>query len=191
MEQQSLKLDSELDMDQKKILFVYSLYSNEEEMRFIQYTAILVACYYLMKQGLFPNYKEQLLIYDYKNSRRYLWEDKKFMNDINVLRAKDTLIRARVRSQDYRDVNSHQCSKVGIKFLEDIKFFQSIEGKAILKKLMCKCKNIMNIYLEDDGPYLRCLKCDFEVFIKGFLYDLHEPFKFPLKPFFLGGVNNE
>ena len=117
-----------LDTDQQKVLFVYSLYSDEKELKFFQYTAALATCYYLMKKGVFPNYKDQLLVYDYKNSRRYLWEDKKFMNDINILRQNDTLIRARARNRQYRDINSHQCSKIGHEFLTKSNFKKTEYG---------------------------------------------------------------
>ncbi|MFX1310839.1 MAG: hypothetical protein ACFE8C_14165 [Promethearchaeota archaeon] len=187
MNEKSKKIDAELDLDQKKVLFIYSLYSGEKELKFLQYTAILVICYYLMKQGLFPNYREQLLVYDYKNYRRYLWEDKKFMNDINVLRAQDTLIRARARSEQYRDVNSHQCSEIGHQYIKDINFANSTEGKEITKHLKCKFKRLKKVVLEDDGPYIRCNKCNSQVFVDGFLYDLHASIKYPYKPFFLSG----
>ena len=43
------QLDEELDQNQKKIVFVYSLYSSEKELKFLQYTAALAIFYYLMK----------------------------------------------------------------------------------------------------------------------------------------------
>jgi len=180
-----------LDLDQKKVLLVYSLYSNEEKLEFLQYTGILAICYYLMKNGIFPNYKEQLLIYDYKNSRRYLWEDKKFMNDINEIRSQNMLIRARARSQEYRDINSHQCSKKGSHYLRAIRFQETAEGKKIIKLLECRCKKLRHVFLEDDGPYLRCPKCKSQMFIEGFLYDLHEPIKHTYDSFFLIGDDDK
>ncbi|MFX0067027.1 MAG: hypothetical protein ACFFC7_33255 [Candidatus Hermodarchaeota archaeon] len=191
MDPKSAELDARLDMDQKKVLFVYSLYSNELKLVFLQYTAILVICFYLMKKGLFPNYKDQLLVYDYKNSRRYLWEDKKFMADINILRDHDTLIRARARSKEYRDVNSHQCSTIGQKFLDDVNFANSPEGQEILKLLNCKCGNLYQVILEDQGPFLRCSHCKSEIFVENFLYDLHKPITYPLKAFFVCGDVDE
>lgn len=176
-----------LDLDQKKVLFVYSLYSSEEKLEFLQYTGMLAICYYLMKNGIFPNYKEQLLIYDYKDSRRYLWEDKKFMKDINEIRSQGMLIRARARSQEYRDINSHQCSKKGSQYIRAIRFQETVEGKKILKFLKCWCKKLRHIFLEDDGPYLSCPNCKSQVLIEGFLYDLHEPIKHTYDSFFLIG----
>jgi len=140
-----------------------------------------------MKKGIFPNYKEQLLIYDYKDSRRYLWEDKKFMNDINKLRRNGMLIRARARSKEYRDINSHQCSETGSQFIETTNFSESIEGKKILKLLNCWCGRLRHVFLEDNGPYFRCAKCKSEIFVEGFLYDLHEPIGYICDSFFLIG----
>ena len=177
--------EDKLDRNQKKVLYVYTLYSSEKDLVFFQYTAVLAVCYYLMKQGIFPDYKEQLLVYDYKNSRRYLWEDKTFMNDINVIRDADMLIRARARSKQYRDVNSHQCSELGVQYLEKINYSQTQDAKDISKLLKCKCKSLREVVLEDEGPYLRCDRCGSEIFIEGFLYNLHEKIQFSYKPFFL------
>ncbi len=181
------ELDGMLDEDQKKILYIYSLYSSEEELRFLQYTGMLTICYYLMKQGLFPNYREQLLIYDYKADRRYLWEDKKFMNDINVLRKHDTLIRARARSKEYRDVNSHQISKVGKQFLDYINYASSTTAQKLLSELRCKCKNLRHVVFEDKDPVLKCSLCGNVVIVTGFLHDLHGHVAYSHSAFFLGG----
>jgi len=181
------ELDVNLDEDQKKILFIYSLYSSEEQLRFMQYTGILSICYYLMQQGIFPNYKEQLLIYDYKADRRYLWEDKKFMNDINVLRKYNTLIRARARSKEYRDVNSHQISKLGIQYINEINLAGSNTGQKILSHLKCKCGNLRHVVFDDKDPILKCTSCGSVLHVSGFLYDLHEPLEYSHSAFFLGG----
>ena len=144
-----------------------------------------------MKKKVFPNYKEQLLVYDYKNSRRYLWEDKKFMNDINILRQQHTLIRARARNRQYRDINSHQCSNIGHQFLININFRKTEEGKKILKLLQCKDNAVREIFLEDEHPVFRCPKCKNTEIIEGFLYNLHEPINITFQPFILGGNSSK
>ncbi|MBN2154090.1 MAG: hypothetical protein JW839_21720 [Candidatus Lokiarchaeota archaeon] len=181
------ELDAHLDEDQKKILYIYALYSSEEELRFMQYTGMLSICFHLMKKGIFPNYKEQLLIYDYKADRRYLWEDKKFMNDINVLRKYNVLIRARARSKEYRDVNSHQISRFGSQYLKECNYASTDPGKKILSHLKCNCGNLRRVVFEDDDPVLKCARCGNVVNVRGFLYNLHEPLGRSHSAFFLGG----
>lgn len=186
MDQKLKEIDENLDKDQRKILFILSLYSSEEELTFLQYTGWLALSYYLMKKGFFPNYKNQLLIYDYKSNRRYIWEDKKFMRDVNILRKKNLVIRAKTRSQDYRDINAHQCSKLGHSYLNEIDYSNSSSGKSIRDELSCnECKSGYELILEDEKPVLRCSKCEEEIIIKGFLRNLFEPIGEKLEPFTL------
>lgn len=187
MDSQLQKIDNSLDDDQRKILFLLSLYSSEEELVFLQYTGWLVISFYIMTKGLLPNYKEQLLVYDYKCDRRYLWEDKKYMDDVNVLRRAGLVIRARSRSQEYRDINAHQCSKLGHEYLQAINFKESPMGQAILNELSCKkCGRCKLIILSDEQPILKCPKCKRqEIVVEGFLKDLYQPIEEKVEPYFL------
>ncbi len=187
MEKKFASLDKELTDNQRKILFILSLYSSEEELEFLQYTGWLTLAYFIMTKGLLPGYKEQLLVYDYKTDRRYLWEDKTYMDDVNILRQKKLVIRARSRSSEYRDINAHQCTTFGKQYLDFIELKESPDGKAILSYLTCQnCKNLLIPIFEDEQPVLQCLKHPkIRVIVEGFLWDLHEPILEELKPFFL------
>lgn len=162
------------DPDQHAVLYVYSLYSSEKENNYLQYTAALVIFYYLMQKGHFKNYTHELLVYDYKDSRRFMWEDKKFMNDINKIRSFDYLNRARVRTINYRDINAHQCTSKGAKYMMELGYSSSPEALAILKELSCKCGSLLQVRLDDDTPRLVCSSCKKQREVNGFLSDLHE-----------------
>ncbi len=165
----------QLDKDQQSILYVYSKYSSEKDTVYLQYTAALVIFYFLMKNKIFPLYKEQLLVYDYKDSRKYMWEDKKFMEDVNVVRDFDFLNRARLKTAGYRDLNAHYCTQKGLKYIEEGKA-NLVDTKAINKLLKCKCGNYLQVHLEEKSPVLRCTKCrKKEIVVEGFLYNLSEP----------------
>ena len=69
--------------------------------------------------------------------------------------------------------------------LKNIKYSQTQDAQNILRLLKCRCKSFKSVILEDEGPYLRCLRCKSEVFIDGFLYDLHEKMKFVYEAYFL------
>jgi len=164
-----------LDFDQLLILYVYSKYSSEEECSYLQYTAALVLFFYLMEQGVLKNYKHQLLVYDYKDSRRFLWEDKKFMSDINIIRDHGFLSRARLKTEDYRDLNAHQITSLGKEFstkyeLEEPKIVEEID-----KLIKCNCDRFYSVKLEPNMPVLVCEKCKIKLEIDGFLYDLTSP----------------
>lgn len=161
-----------MDDDQKIILYVYSLYTSEDRLNYLQYTAALAIFFYLMKKGYFPNYQYQLLHYDYKDVRRYLWEDKKFMDDINVVRDKGFIVRSRVKTIDYRDINAHQCTIKGERYLREngIKEINSYEK--ILNELRCRCGKLLRIQLDDDSPYLRCVRGCMNIKISGFLSEI-------------------
>lgn len=164
-----------LDDDQKSILYVYSKYSNEKDAIYLQYTAALVLFYYLMRKGIFPKYKEQLLVYDYKDSRRYMWEDKKFMADINHLRDFDFLSRARLKTACYRDMNAHYCTHKGLEYIEK-ENINSTNLKNINHYLQCNCKRNLSVVLNDDFPVLQCDKHKkFRIDVNGFLYNLSKP----------------
>jgi len=161
-----------MDNDQEIILYVYSLYSSEEKLSYLQYTAALAIFFYLMEKGYLPNYQHQLLLYDYKDTRRYLWEDKKFMNDINIVRDHDFLSRSRVQTTDYRDINAHQCTKKGEEYLSNNKIGETGVFKQIYNELRCKCGNILKVRLNDDNPELYCEKGCTNITVDGFLDDI-------------------
>lgn len=175
----------DLDADQKAILYVYSKYSSEKDAAYLQYTAALVLFYFLMKKGIFPSYKEQLLVYDYKDSRRYMWEDKKFMSDINIIRDFGFLDRSRLKTADYRDMNAHYCTNKGHEYIHEGKA-ETIDLKAIDLHLKCKCGEYLQVRLDDDAPELLCEKCRKTKFqVEGFLYNLSEPINYKHKASFL------
>lgn len=174
-----------MDNDQKKILYVYSLYSSEEKLSYLQYTAALAIFFHLMQKGYFPNYKHQLLLYDYKDSRRYLWEDKKFMNDINIVRDHDYLSRSRVQTTDYRDINAHQCTKKGEEYLKIKGIGKTDSFLKIRDELKCKCGNILKIRLNENNPALYCEKGCTDLTIDGFLDDIDLTIKEKVNPSFL------
>ncbi len=176
---------SDLDNDQKIILYVYSRYSSEKELTFLQYTAALVIFYYLKQQGVFPEYDEQLLVYDYKDSRRFLWEDKKFMNDINVVRDHGFLNRARLKTAEYRDLNAHYCTISGAKAISD-HFGHTVEAENIKKLITCPYGEVYEILLEDEAPVLHCTHCrKKDVVVEGFLRDFTDPIPEKYAPAFL------
>jgi hypothetical protein len=175
-----------LDQDQQRILYTYSLYTSYKDISYLQYTAALVLFYYLMKKDLFPAYKEHLLIYDYKDTRRFLWEDKKFMNDVNVVRNNGFLNRARLRSQNYRDMNAHQCTQEGLEYLSNEGFAQTETAKKINHLLNCNCGNLRKVLLKDDAPSLICEHCEKkEIEIKNFLFDASQAIRHDFNPAFL------
>lgn len=175
-----------LDIDQKTILYVYSKYSSEKYLGYLQYTAALALFFYLMKKGIFPAYKDQLLVYDYKDSRRYMWEDKKFMNDINIVRDHGFLNRARLKTDSYRDMNAHYCTTQGTEFVASNADFESI-AKKIDALLKCSCGNFRQVQLNDDHPVLSCGKCkDKSVKVEGFLQDLSRPIGLKHSAAFIG-----
>ncbi len=174
-----------MDKDQEIILFVYSLYSSEEEISYLQYTAALVLFFYLKEKGHLPNYKNQLLLYDYKESRRYLWEDKKFMNDINIVRDHGYLIRSRVKTSDFRDVNAHQCSTSGKKYVLEEGFAERDYLLEVDKALKCKCGSRYNVVLADGNPELSCEKGCPAVVVNGFLKDVKLAIEKPSSPAYL------
>jgi hypothetical protein len=174
-----------LDQDQKAVLYVYSLYSSEDLCQYLQYTAALVVFYYLMKKGHFPQYQEQLLVYDYKDSRRFVWEDKKFMADINIIRDHDFLNRARINTKNYRDINTHQITREGQAHLKEINYAHSEPGQKIRKELTCKCKRLFTVRLDDDIPRLVCPKCKTTIPVEGFLKDLNQDIHYQLDVSFI------
>lgn len=168
-----------LDQDQEYILAVYSFYTDEAEHTFLQYTAACAVFYYLTKEGFFEYNLDELLVYDYKESRRYIWEAKKFMADINILRDHGYLIRVRSRSKTYRDVNAHQCSVAGHAYIKNRQKNDSGFSKKtgeIKKALSCSKGHLFEVHLEDAGPQLVCERnikeCVRVVPIEGFLKDL-------------------
>ncbi|MCD4724764.1 MAG: hypothetical protein K8R63_07960 [Bacteroidales bacterium] len=168
-----------LDPDQELILAVYSFYTQESNHSYLQYTAACAIFYYLTQKNYFDYKLNELLVYDYKESRRYIWEAKKFMKDINVLRDHDYLIRARSRSKTYRDVNAHQCSKAGHKHIEEkrksSKKFDELLGK-VRQILSTDRGEMYDVHLKDNGPVLvnkrRGESYVSYVPIQGFLKDL-------------------
>lgn len=175
--------------DQMLCLYIYELYSSEKKIRYLQYTGMLAVTYYLMKQGLFDNrYVDDILIYDYLDARRYVWEDKQFMRDINILRDDKLLIRSRIRTLAYRDYNAHQISQAGSDYLKKINFANTSSAKQLLSLLSCpRCKRLYSIHLEEDAPKLICPRCKNKscIIIHDFLKDDQKKTKLHLEPFYL------
>jgi hypothetical protein len=165
-----------LDDDQKHILMVYSLYTDEVNLSYLQYTAACALIFYLSKEGFFKYNQEELLVYDYLESRLYIWESKKFMTDINILRDHGFLIRARCKSKNTRDVNTHQCSEEGREYLNHVlknskntfEIFNSMKNV-----LSCENNHLKKIRLQEDGPYLDC--GTHKYLINGFIKDFNQP----------------
>jgi len=131
-------------------------------------------------------YVTDILIYDYLDSRRYLWEDKVFMNDINILRQHGLLKRARVRTAGYRDYNSHQITLSGIDHIRRSGYSDSAQAKRILSYLTCpKCRSLLNVRLEKKAPVLLCPEKKHRQVINGFLKDMKLEKLNHTKPFFL------
>lgn len=180
-------MNSSLTQNQIICLCIYELYSSEKDIRYLQYTGMLAIAYYLMKQGVFGDeYIDDILIYDYLDARRYLWEDKQFMQDINTLRDKKLLIRSRIRTLAYRDYNAHQISQKGSEYLKDSRFVEIAEQLRSL--LSCpRCRRLYNIHLEKDAPRLICPHCRKKscLVIHDFLKDGQKKTKLHLQPFYL------
>lgn len=175
-----------LDQDQQSLLYVYSLYSSYSEVKYLQYTGALVIFFYLMKKNIFPNYQEHLLIYDYKDTRRFLWEDKKFMNDVNIVRNNGFLSRARLRAQNYRDMNAHQCTPAGFQFLRHSEFDQTSHAQQIKELLTCKCGRLYSVELMDSAPQLNCKNCKKAgIVLKDFLFNSDHPIEQTFNPAFI------
>ncbi|MCP4123825.1 MAG: hypothetical protein GY751_18910 [Bacteroidetes bacterium] len=136
---------------------MYSLYSNESDLSYFQYTAACAVFYFLTQHDLFPYDINALLIYDYKKARRYIWEDKKFMSDINILRDQNLLIRSRAKSRTSRDVNAHQCSNRGQSYINQLTI-ESKEFASVFRSasslLHDPANRLYNVILDDDGPVL-------------------------------------
>jgi len=168
---------SSLDRDQKLICGLYDLYTSQEENSYLQYTAACVLFYYLTKKGHFSYSPDAPLVYDYLGQRAYIWEDKKFMADINIVRDAEYLIRARARSATSRDVNAHQCSTKGKTFIANLKkedpaWAEAME--AICSELQTD-KGLLQVVLRAEGPVLvsnlHKLKPSREIAVDGFLMD--------------------
>jgi len=192
-------LSSNLSKDQESILIVYYLYTSKSKNIYLQYTAGCILMYFLTQKEIFNYDLEETLVYDYKEERRYIWEAKDFMEDINILRDKNYLIRARSKSQTSLDVNSHQCSSGGINYINQ-KIEESPDFKIrfteIKKILSCNNGHLYEIHLNDNNPKLRCeydvKKCVSFEEVKGFLKDLsfakinsQDKLVTEYKPFFL------
>jgi hypothetical protein len=146
-----------LDRDQELILAVYSMYTHESNHTYLQYTAACALFYYLTQKQFFDYDLDELLVYDYGEQRRYIWEAKKFMSDINILRDEDLLIRARSRSKTYRDINAHQCSDKGHEYIAE-KRQSSQEISQLYEQLRKTLSNpqgeMYDVRLKDAGPML-------------------------------------
>lgn len=151
------KMPDNLDRDQESILAVYSFYTHESNHSYLQYTAACALFFYLTQKGFFKYNLDELLVYDYKESRRYIWEAKKFMADINILRDHNLLIRARSRTKTYRDVNAHQCSDLGHEYIQKLgetsKDFADLQQK-LKATLSTDRGELYDIRLDDKGPIL-------------------------------------
>lgn len=148
-----------IDDDQKKVLYIYSLYSDERHNTYLQYTAACALVYYITSEGVFQYNKEEYLVYDYKEDRRYIWESKKFMSDINILRDHGLLIRARSRSKTSRDVNAHQCTTEGHHYLKEVEQKEKNireQFMAIRKRLVCRNGSKKTIHLYEKWPAIKC-----------------------------------
>ncbi len=158
------------DQDQRRVLYVYSLYTDESKNTYLQYTAACALIYHLSQKGFFDYNLNELLVYDYKEERRYIWESKKFMTDINILRDQQLLLRARSRSKTSHDVNAHQCSIPGHQYIQNLieSCPECKEAFALIKKeLTCETGVLKTIKLTSYGPLLVC-RTSTEL-IKGFL----------------------
>jgi hypothetical protein len=168
-----------LDRDQELILAVYSFYTDEKDHIYLQYTAACAIFYYLTRKGYFNYALNELLVYDYKEWRRYIWEAKKFMKDINDIRDLNYLIRARSRSKTYRDVNAHQCSAQGKEYIEE-KRKNDKEFDSLLNKVRTELSDsrgeLCDVLLADEGPELVMVRKKNKLVtqkkIDGFLKDL-------------------
>lgn len=172
-------MNQELDLDQKLIIGVYNLYSNESDLTYLQYTAACAIFYYLTSKELFNYNLDSPLVYDYLYKRRYIWEDKKFMSDINIARDSNYLIRARATSKTSRDVNGHQCSNLGKKYvLELLKTDQTFNLKMKEIEQLLHFKDIlMQVKIKENNPELNAISSRGKVVrripITGFLKDSH------------------
>ncbi len=163
-----------IDKDQMGVLYAYSLYTNEQEHTYLQYTAACALIFYLSQKGSFNYNLNELLVYDYKEERRYIWESKKFMTDINILRDKGLLLRARSRSKTSHDVNAHQCTVIGQQYISSIletTCETTLFLEKIKKELSCESGEIKTIRLSDNGPLLCCRhRCQLiDGFLKSFV----------------------
>lgn len=175
-----------MDTDQIKVLYVYSLYTSENQLTYLQYTAALAIFFYLMEKGHFPNYQHQLLLYDYKDSRRYLWEDKKFMQDVNIIRDRGFLNRSRVKTTDYRDINAHQCTENGQNFIHTVTDEYSDTFQSIHQDLICdNCNKLLHVLLREDAPHLSCPEECTNIQIAGFIGDVYSSIEINFLPSFI------
>ncbi len=65
-----------LDNDQKGVLIVYSLYTNQLKHKYLQYSAPSALIFYLNKKGIFSSNPNELLVYDYLGSGKYTYKAK-------------------------------------------------------------------------------------------------------------------
>jgi hypothetical protein len=174
--------------NQRRVLGLYARYSDPDAHRYMQYTAMLALCYLLMREGHLPGYADDILLYDYKDVRRHLWESKAFMVDVNILRDHDLLLRARVRTAEYRDINAHQCTPTGLAWLRAHHDLVAADRAAMRSLLECpRHATLLDVVLGDDLPRLKCPRCRHHVAIEGFLKDGHQTSTDGLVPFHLGG----
>jgi hypothetical protein len=180
-----------LDKDQLSLLYVYHLYAPEEKSTYLQYTAACALVYYLCVNGHFGYNTDELLNYDYLGKRLYIWESKKFMTDVNVLRDQGYLTRARLNSNAGRDVNAHQCTVNGSHHINSMMQKESLTKEycdSIKNTLTCSKGSLRQIVLKEDAPYLSC--SNDHVVISGFIKDFNPEkslgaLETKHKPFFL------
>lgn len=153
----------DLDRDQELILVIYYLYTGSYSYKtidsYLKYPAALSIIYYLTQKGFFNCNLNEFIQYDYMGSKKYIWEAKKIMNDINIIRDYGYLIRARSRSKTYSDVNAHQCTIEGAVYFqrrltESISFEKRIDS--VKHSLSCSKGHLLGLEFNNDCPYLIC-----------------------------------
>jgi len=151
----------DLDQDQELILGIYSLYSNESNHSYLKYPAALSIIYYLLREGHFKYNLNEFIQHDYMGSKKYIWEAKKVVYDINIIRGYGYLIRARSRSKTYSDVNAHQCTSSGFLYFQR-RLTESISFKKRFNRvkysLSCSKGHLLELKFKNNSPYLICNK---------------------------------
>ena len=94
------------------------------------------------------------------------------MDDVNKVRDHGYLIRSRVKTADFRDVNAHQCATSGKEFLTKKNFKEKDYCVAVDQALMCQCGSRFQVVLADENPELSCEKGCPSVVVKGFIKDI-------------------
>lgn len=147
-----------LDNDQKLILAVYSLYTDEAKNTYLQYTAACAIIYYLTRKHFFDYNLNENIQYDYMGSENYIWEAKKFWKDMNILRSMGYLKRSRILNKKYREINLHQCTATGVSYLNSIESDLKKDFFGLKNTLVCRKGHLLELKFGKYFPYLICTK---------------------------------